>query len=68
MEGRYLRLSSNLGVNPLVPTTGFGPVIGFALLEGYPVFAVICGVCCALVFAGMIYRHARKKAGFTENM
>ncbi|WP_178389780.1 hypothetical protein [Bacillus cereus] len=55
-------MSSNIGINPLVPVTGFGPVVGFGLLEGYPILAVICGVCCATMLTGMIYRHARKKA------
>ncbi|WP_176548369.1 hypothetical protein [Bacillus toyonensis] len=55
-------MSSNVGMNPLVPTTGFGPVMGFALLEGYPILAVVCGVCCATILAGMIYRHASKKS------
>lgn len=55
-------MSSNVGINPLVPTTGFGPVMGFALLEGYPILAVLCGICCAIVLASMIYQHARKKA------
>lgn len=57
-----VHMSSNAGMNPLVPTTGFGPVMGFALLEGYPIVAVISGVCCATILAGMIYQHARKKA------
>ncbi|WP_179884329.1 hypothetical protein [Bacillus toyonensis] len=54
-------MSSNLGINPLVPATGFGPVMSFALLEGYPILAVICGICCAMMLAGMIYQYARKK-------
>lgn len=61
-------MSSNLGMNPLVPITGFGPVMGFTLLEGYPILAVLCGVCCAIVLASMIYQHARKKAPHTEKM
>ncbi|MBJ8113745.1 hypothetical protein JDS99_29970 [Bacillus cereus group sp. N6] len=61
-------MSSNAGINPLVPTTGFGPIMGFTLLEGYPILAVICGVCCATMLAGTIYQHARKKAHLTEKM
>lgn len=63
--GNYC-MSSNLGINPLVPATGFGPVMGFALIEGYPILAVICGVCCAIILAGMIYRHVRKKSYLTK--
>ena len=55
-------MSSNLGINPLVPATGFGPVMGFALLEGYPVLAVICGVCCATILAGILYQYASKNS------
>lgn len=61
-----VHMSSNAGINPLVPTTGFGPVMGFALLGGYPILAVLCGVCCAVILASMIYQHARKKAHLTE--
>ncbi|TKH18976.1 hypothetical protein FC694_03135 [Bacillus wiedmannii] len=52
-------MSSNLSVNPLVPATGFGPVMGFALIEGYPILAVICGIYCAMLFAGIIYFYSR---------
>lgn len=54
-------MSSNTGMNPLVPTTGFGPVMGFTLLEGYPILAVICGVCCASILASMLYQHVKRK-------
>ncbi|MEK4677448.1 MULTISPECIES: hypothetical protein [Bacillus] len=53
-------MSSNLGINPLVPATGFGPVIGFALIDGYPILAIICGICCATIFASMMYRYTKK--------
>ncbi|MBG9613496.1 hypothetical protein [Bacillus cereus] len=54
-------MSSNLNVNPLVPATGFGPVVSFALIDGYPILAIICGICCATIFASMIYLYTRKK-------
>ena len=59
-------MSSNLGVNPLVPATGFGPVIGFSLINGYPILAVIFGIFCAMIFASMIYLCARKNSDCME--
>ncbi|HHL0973947.1 TPA: hypothetical protein ACQUHP_005650 [Bacillus cereus] len=60
-------MSSNLGINPLVPTTGFGPVMGFALLEGYPILAVICGICCAMILAVTTYRYAKNTQRTEKN-
>lgn len=31
----------------LVPATGFGPVVGYAFLSGYPITAAVMGITCA---------------------
>ncbi|MBC2160144.1 hypothetical protein HCB21_10210 [Listeria booriae] len=53
-------MSQGGNLNPLVPMTGGGPVLGVAFLQGYPLMAATIGVAMAVVTAGVLYMNAKR--------
>ncbi|MBC1371687.1 hypothetical protein HB847_04835 [Listeria booriae] len=54
-------MSQGGNLNPLVPMTGGGPVIGAAMLQGYPLMAATIGIGIAAVTAVLLFANNKKK-------
>ncbi|MBC1210630.1 hypothetical protein [Listeria booriae] len=54
-------MSQGGNLNPLVPLTGGGPVLGVAMLNGYPVAAAAIGIGIATVCAVILFRQKISK-------
>ncbi|WP_171002394.1 hypothetical protein [Listeria newyorkensis] len=54
-------MSQGGNLNPLVPLTGGGPVLGVAMLNGYPVVAALLGIGIATVGAVVLFRQKASK-------
>ncbi|MBC1229222.1 hypothetical protein HCB27_10230 [Listeria booriae] len=54
-------MSQGGNLNPLVPMTGGGPIIGAAMLQGYPLMAATIGIGIAAVTAVLLFANNKKK-------
>ncbi|CAM4217362.1 hypothetical protein [Listeria booriae] len=59
-------MSQGGNLNPLVPMTGGGPLLGVAFLQGYPLMAATIGVALAAVTAGILFVNAKRKSSETQ--
>ncbi|MBC1316831.1 hypothetical protein [Listeria booriae] len=54
-------MSQGGNLNPLVPMTGGGPIIGAAMLQGYPLMAATVGIGIAAVTAVLLFAKNKQK-------
>ncbi|MBC2239151.1 hypothetical protein [Listeria booriae] len=54
-------MSQGGNLNPLVPMTGGGPIIGAAMLQGYPLMAATIGIGIAAVTVVLLFANNKKK-------
>ncbi|MBC2079606.1 hypothetical protein HCA99_10325 [Listeria booriae] len=54
-------MSQGGNINPLVPMTGGGPVMGVFFLQGYPLAAAAIGVGMAILTAAVLIAKTRRK-------
>ncbi|WP_159101523.1 hypothetical protein [Listeria riparia] len=54
-------MSQGGNLNPLVPMTGGGPVMGVVFLQGYPLMAAVIGVAMAMLVAAFLFTKTKRK-------
>ncbi|MBC1565368.1 hypothetical protein [Listeria booriae] len=54
-------MSQGGNINPLVPMTGGGPVMGVVFLQGYQLAAAAIGVGMAILTAAVLIAKTRRK-------